>query len=337
MSTQTEPAAGARADEVAEISYRDAVNAALVDELASDPAVYFMGEDVGTAGGVFKTSEGIAEAFPGRVINTPICENGFLGVALGMAVTGLRPVVEIMFSDFLPTGADALVNEIPKFRYMSGGQCEVPLTIRSIGGATGRFGAQHSATGESWYLQLPGLYVCSAGTPGAAYSVLRAAIQNRNPVLFFEHKGLYGRKGPVRRGGVAEFGKAEVVREGADATILTTLLMTERSQAAARQLADEGVNVEVIDMRWLRPLDLATVRESLDKTGRLLVVEEQVHAASWGATVISRLTMEGRQWAQPPQALSVSDELLIPYSPPLEDESIPGVEQIVARVRELVA
>ena len=337
MSTQTEPAAGARADEVAEISYRDAVNAALVDELASDPAVYFMGEDVGTAGGVFKTSEGIAEAFPGRVINTPICENGFLGVALGMAVTGLRPVVEIMFSDFLPTGADALVNEIPKFRYMSGGQCEVPLTIRSIGGATGRFGAQHSATGESWYLQLPGLYVCSAGTPGAAYSVLRAAIQNRNPVLFFEHKGLYGRKGPVRRGGVAEFGKAEVVREGADATILTTLLMTERSQAAARQLADEGVDVEVIDMRWLRPLDLATVRESLDKTGRLLVVEEQVHAASWGATVISRLTIEGRQWAQPPQALSVSDELLIPYSPPLEDESIPGVEQIAARVRELVA
>ena len=337
MSTQTEPAAGARADEVAEISYRDAVNAALVDELASDPAVYFMGEDVGTAGGVFKTSEGIAEAFPGRVINTPICENGFLGVALGMAVTGLRPVVEIMFSDFLPTGADALVNEIPKFRYMSGGQCEVPLTIRSIGGATGRFGAQHSATGESWFLQLPGLYVCSAGTPGAAYSVLRAAIQNRNPVLFFEHKGLYGRKGPVRRGGVAEFGKAEVVREGADATILTTLLMTERSQAAARQLADEGVNVEVIDMRWLRPLDLATVRESLDKTGRLLVVEEQVHAASWGATVISRLTMEGRQWAKPPQALSVSDELLIPYSPPLEDESIPGVEQIAARVRELVA
>jgi pyruvate/2-oxoglutarate/acetoin dehydrogenase E1 component len=337
MSTQTEPTGEVHAGEVAEISYRDAVNAALVDELASDPAVYLMGEDVGTAGGVFKTSEGIADAFPGRVVNTPICENGFLGVALGMAVTGLRPVVEIMFSDFLPTGADALVNEIPKFRYMSGGQCEVPLTIRSIGGGTGRFGTQHSATGESWFLQLPGLYVCTAGTPAAAYSVLRAAIQNRNPVLFFEHKGLYGRKGPVRRGSVAEFGKAEVVREGTDATVLTTLLMTERSLAAARQLADEGVDVEVIDMRWLRPLDLATVRESLDKTGLLLVVEEQVHAASWGATVISRLTMEGRQWAQPPQALSLSDELLIPYSPPLEDESIPGVEQIAARARELVA
>jgi len=296
-----------------------------------------MGEDVGNAGGVFKTSEGIAEAFPGRVINTPICENGFLGVALGMAVTGLRPVVEIMFSDFLPTGADALVNEIPKFRYMSGGQCEVPLTIRSIGGGTGRFGTQHSATGESWFLHLPGLYVCTAGTPAAAYSVLRAAIQNRNPVLFFEHKALYGRKGPVQRGSVADFGKADIAREGSDATILTTLLMTERSLAAARQLADEGVDVEVIDMRWLRPLDLATVRESLDKTRRLLVVEEQVHAASWGATVISRLTTEGRQWAQPPQVLSMSDELLVPYSPPLEDESIPAVEQIAARVRALVA
>jgi acetoin:2,6-dichlorophenolindophenol oxidoreductase subunit beta len=336
MSTQTEPTGAAHVIEAIEMSYREAVNAALVDELASDPAVYFMGEDVGNAGGVFKTSEGIAEAFPGRVLNTPICENGFLGVALGMAVTGLHPVVEIMFSDFLPTGADALVNEIPKFRYMSGGQCEVPLTIRSIGGGTGRFGTQHSATGESWFLHLPGMYVCTAGTPGAAYSVLRAAIQNRNPVLFFEHKALYGRKGLVQRGSVAEFGRAEVAREGSDATILTTLLMTERSLAAAGQLADEGVDVEVIDMRWLRPLDLGTVRESLDKTRRLLVVEEQVHAASWGATVISRLTTEGRQWAQPPQTLSMSDELLVPYSPPLEDESIPAVGQIVDRVRALV-
>jgi pyruvate dehydrogenase E1 component beta subunit len=337
MSTQTEPARPPHVDDVAELSYRDAVNAALTDALAADGTVYLMGEDVGAAGGVFKTNAGLPEAFPGRVINTPICENGFLGVALGMAVTGLRPVVEIMFSDFLPTGGDALVNEIPKFRFMSGGQCEVPLTIRSIGGGTGRFGTQHSATGESWFLQLPGLYVCTAGTAAGAYSVLRAAIQNRNPVLFFEHKGLYGRKGPVPRGSVAEFAKAEVVRKGADVTILATLLMTERSLAAARRLSDEGIDVEVIDMRWLRPLDFATVRQSLDKTRRLLIVEEQVHAAGWGATVISRLTQEGRHWAQPPQALSLSDELLTPYSPPLEDESIPSVDQIAARVRELTA
>ena len=336
MSTQAERAGTAEDGEVAELTYRDAVNTALRDELSSDAAVYFMGEDVGMAGGVFKTNEGLAEDFPGRVINTPICENGFLGVALGMAVTGLRPVVEIMFSDFLPTGADALVNEIPKFRYMSGGQCEVPLTIRSIGGGTGRFGTQHSATGESWFLQLPGLYVASAGSAGAAYEVLRAAIRNRNPVLFFEHKGLYGRKGPVRRGSVGEFGKAEVAREGSDVTVLATLLMVDRALAAARELAEEGVDVEVIDMRWLRPLDLDTVRASLDRTGRLLVVEEQVHAGGWGATVISRLATEGREWARPPRALSLSDELLIPYSPPLEDASIPAVDGIAGAVRELV-
>lgn len=337
MSTQAEQARSAQTAEVVELTYRDAVNAALFDEMTADPAIYFMGEDVGTAGGVFKTNEGLAEDFPGRVINTPICENGFVGVALGMAVTGLRPVVEIMFSDFLPTAADAIVNEVPKFRYMSGGQCAVPLTIRSIGGGTGRFGTQHSATGESWFLQLPGLYVATAGSPGAAYEVLRAAIRNRNPVLFFEHKALYARKGPVRRGSVAEFGKAEVVHDGSDVTILSTLLMTERSLAAARELTDEGVDVEVIDMRWLRPLDLDTVRTSLDKTGRLLVVEEQVHAAGWGATVISQLTMEGRHWTQPPQALGLSDELLIPYSPPLEDESIPGTAAIAARVRALLS
>lgn len=337
MSTQAEPQLlHQAADGVVELSYRDAVNAALHDEMAGDDTIYFMGEDVGTAGGVFKTNEGLAESFPERVLNTPICENGFVGVALGMAVTGLRPVVEIMFSDFLPTAGDAIVNEVAKFRYMSGGQCEVPLTVRSIGGAGGRFGTQHSATGESWFLQLPGLYVCTAGTPGGAYEVLRAAIRNPNPVLFFEHKGLYGRKGPVRRGSVAEFGRAEVVREGSEVTILSTLLMTERSLAAARTLAEEGVDVEVIDARWLRPLDLDTIRASIDKTGRLLVVEEQVHAAGWGATVISRLTLEGRAWTHAPSALSLADDLLIPYSPPLEDALLPGVDAIASRVRTLV-
>lgn len=337
MSMQAEEAGAKQTADVDEITYRTAVNTALLDEMASDATVYLLGEDVAATGGVFKTNEGLVETFPGRVINTPICENGFVGVALGMAVTGLRPVVEIMFSDFLPTAADAIVNEVSKFRYMSGGQCEVPLTIRSIGGGTGRFGTQHSATGESWFLQLPGLYVGTAGSPGAAYEMLRAAIRNRNPVLFFEHKGLYGRKGPVRRGTIAKFGKAEVVREGSDVTILATLLMVERSLAAARELSEEGLCVEVIDLRWLRPLDLNAVRASLKKTGRLLVVEEQVHAAGWGATVISQLMMEGRELARPPQALSLSDELLIPYSPPLEDESIPGAGAIAASVRALMA
>src|SRR5690348_17379598 len=211
MSTHVEPAQAEAAAGVTELTYREAIRAALEHELEEDPAVLLMGEDVATAGGVFKTNEGLAERFgPERVRNTPICENGFLGVALGMAVTGMRPVVEIMFSDFLPTAADAIVNELPKFRFMSGGQCVVPVTVRSIGGATGRFGTQHSATGESWYMGLPGLKVATAGSPAAAYSVLRAAIREDNPVLFFEHKALYTKKAAVRRSdiAIAEVGRA---------------------------------------------------------------------------------------------------------------------------------
>ena len=335
-SPSTDRTAGAT-HEAQTMSYRDAVIAALVDEMTADSTVHLLGEDVARAGGVFKTSEGLDAAFPGRVIDTPICENGFAGVALGMAVTGLRPVVEIMFSDFLPTAGDALVNEIPKFRYMSGGQCEVPLTIRSIGGGSGRFGTQHSATAESWYLQLPGLYVSAAGTPGGAYAVLRAAIRERNPVLVLEHKALYGRKGDVRRGLVADVGRAEVVRPGSDLTILSTLLMTQRSLAAAQELEADGIDVEVVDMRWLRPLDLETVRESIGRTGRLLIVQEELHTASWGATVISRLTMEGHAWRQPPQALCLPDDMLMPYSPPLEDQLIPSVARITERARSLLA
>ena len=177
-----------------------------------------MGEDVATAGGVFKTNEGLPERFGlERIRNTPICENGFIGVALGMAVTGLRPVVEIMFSDFLPTAADAIVNELPKFRFMSGGQCVVPVTVRSIGGATGRFGTQHSATGESWYMGLPGSEGRDGRHPASRPTrVLRAAIRDDDPVLFFEHKGLYGRKGPVQLGddGIAPIGKAAVPAAG---------------------------------------------------------------------------------------------------------------------------
>ncbi len=322
---------------VVELSYREAIGAALEHELEADPTVLLMGEDVATAGGVFKTNEGLPEKFGlERIRNTPICENGFIGVALGMAVTGLRPVVEIMFSDFLPTAADAIVNELPKFRFMSGGQCTVPVTVRSIGGATGRFGTQHSATGESWYIGLPGLKVATAGTPASAYGVLRAAIRDDDPVLFFEHKGLYGRKGPVQLGeeGILEVGKAGVLRPGSDVTVLATLLMADRAVAAADALADDGISAEVVELRWLRPLDYDTIVESVTKTGRLLVVEEQVHAGGWGATVISELTMRGVPMSQP-SALSLPDDLLIAYSPPLEDAIIPSVEAIAERIRSV--
>ncbi len=340
MSMQSETALPTAAPAGAvEMSYREAVGAALEDEMRADPTVLLLGEDVAIDGGVFKTNTGLPEKFPGRVTNTPICENTFIGAAIGMAVTGLRPVVEIMFSDFLPTAGDAMVEELPKFRFMSGGQCSVPVTIRSIGGGTGRFGTQHSATGESWFIGLPGLKVAAAGTPAAAYGLLRAAIRDANPVLFFEHKGLYNRKGPVARGedGIAELGRASVDREGNDVTIVSTLLMTDRSLRASEQLAASGIDAEVIDLRCLRPLDFEAVERSVSKTGRLLVVEEQVHAGGWGATVISHLTMAGTQLLTPPRAVSLPDDLLISYSPPLEDEIIPSVDAIASAAEALMA
>lgn len=339
MSTQIDPRlrdADAGVAEEVELTYREAINAALLDEMSTNAAVLLMGEDVASDGGVFKTNVGLFERFgPERVINTPICENGFTGVALGMSLMGLRPVVEFMFSDFLPTAADAIVNELPKYRYMSGGKCSVPVTIRSVSGATGRFGTQHSATGESWFMGLPGLRVVTAATPGSAYSLLRAAIRDDNPVIFHEHKGLYARKGPVERGSVAEIGRAAILREGGDVTIVATMLMIERALKAADELAAAGVEAEVIDLRWIRPLDLPTIRHSVDRTGRLLVVEEQVHAGGWGATIISILTSGGVVWRAAPQAVSLPGHLLIPYSPPLEDEIVPSAVAIEAAARAL--
>jgi pyruvate/2-oxoglutarate/acetoin dehydrogenase E1 component len=338
MSTLTDPAPAGAVGGTTELTYREAINAALDDAMAADDAVLLLGEDVSADGGVFKTNIGLAEKYGlERVRSTPICENAFVGVALGMSLVGMRPVVEIMFSDFLPTAGDAIVNQLPKYRYMSGGQTAVPVTVRAIGGATGRFGTQHSATGESWFMHLPGLRVVTASSPGSAYALLRAAIDDPNPTLYYEHKGLYGRKGPVARGEVAELGKAAMLRSGSDVNFVATLLMVERALAAAEQLAADGIEAEVIDLRWLRPLDLPAVRQSVEKTRRLLVVEEQVHAAGWGATIVSELTIGGTRWASAPRRLSLPDDLPIPYTPPLEDEVLPSVDAIVASARASVA
>jgi pyruvate/2-oxoglutarate/acetoin dehydrogenase E1 component len=323
-----------------ELSYREAVCAALEDELAADVSVILMGEDVATAGGVFKTNEGLAEKFGReRIRNTPICENGFVGVALGMAVTGMRPVVEIMFSDFLPTAGDAIVNELPKFRFMSGGQCVVPITIRSICGATNRFGAQHSATGESWYIGLPGLKIATAASPASAYGVLRAAIRDDDPVVVFEHRALYGRKGQVARGveGILPVGKAGLVREGTDVTIVSTMLMTDRAVTASETLASEGIEAEVVELRWLRPLDYETILVSVAKTGRLVIVEEQVHLGGWGSSVIARCAIDAVPMHASPIAISLPEDVLIPYAPSLEDLVVPSVDLIASTIRRYVS
>lgn len=337
MSTLTEaaPVATTEPEEV-ELTYREAVNAALEDAMAEDPTVVLMGEDVDADGGVFKTNIGLPERFPGRVMATPICENGFMGVALGLSITGMRPVVEIMFADFLPTAGDAIVNQLPKYRYMSGGQFTVPVTVRVMSGGGGRFGTQHSATAESWYMAQPGMRIAAASSSQAAYELLRASIRNNDPVLFFEHKALYPRKGPVRRGTVADIGTAKVLREGNDVTIVATLLMVERSLQAAEQLAAEGISAEVIDLRWIRPIDLPTIAASVAKTGRLVLAEEQWHEGGWGATVISELAMRGTSWKSAPRAVSLPHDLLIPYSPTLEDEMLPSADRIAAAARESV-
>jgi acetoin:2,6-dichlorophenolindophenol oxidoreductase subunit beta len=325
--------------ETVELAYRQAICAAVDDELAADPSVIFFGEDVASAGGVFKTNDGLVEAYGReRVFNTPICENAFIGMALGMAVTGLRPVVEIMFSDFLPTAADAIVNELAKFRFMSGGQTEAPVTIRSMGGGTGRFGTQHSATGESWFMSFPGIHVATASSPQAIYSTLRTAIRSQNPTLVIEHKALFNRKGPVVRevpepGGI---GRAEVLRSGADATIVSTLLMAARSLEAAEALASEGIELEVVDLRWIRPMDVDSVQASLERTGRLVIVEEEHHAGSWGATLVSELAQRGWAGKVPPRFVGLPDDMLVPYSPSLEDEVIPSTSHIAEACRDVV-
>ncbi len=328
-------ASGAAAAELT-LTYRDAITAAMVDEMEADPNVLLMGEDVSNEGGVFKTNVGLVERFgPERVLNTPIAENTFVGAALGMSLMGLRPIVEIMFADFLPTAGDAVINQLPKYRFMSGGQCSVPVTLRVISGGTGRFGTQHSATAESWFIGLPGLRVVTASSPGAAYELLRAAVRLDDPVLFHEHKGLYGRKGPVRRGSIAEVGRAQVVRPGSDVTVVGTMLMVDRSLKAAESLAAEGLDVEVIDLRWVRPMDVATVLASVGRTGRLVVAEEQVHAGGWGASLISQLTIEGIRWATPPAVVGLPYDQLVPYSPPLEDALIPSAERIAEAIRSV--
>jgi pyruvate dehydrogenase E1 component beta subunit len=328
MSTRLEVATASQLQEETVLTYRDAINLALKDAMAADDRVLLIGEDVANEGGVFKTNSGLVEAFgPRRVMNTPICENGFLGASLGMALMGLRPVVEVMFSDFLPTAADAIINQIAKYRFMTAGAATVPVTIRAIGGGTGRFGTQHSATGESWFMAFPGLRVAAAGTARAAYELIRGAVDCPDPVLVFEHKGLYLKKGPVARGAVAKVGKAETVRPGGQVTIVATLLMLDRALAAAEALETNGVAAEVIDLRWLSPLDIDAVSSSFRRTGRLLLVEEEVHAAGWAATIVSRLARSENLVGRV-DVISLPPDVLLPYSPQLEDQVIPSVQAI---------
>lgn len=321
-----------------EMTYREAVCKALADELRADPDVIFFGEDVAEAGGAFKVTPGLYEEFGGeRVRDTPISEQAILGAALGAAITGLRPIAELMFADFIPVAMDQIVNQIAKYRYMSGGQFKVPLTVRAAQGGGNGFGTQHSQCAEAWLMNFPGIKVVVPSTPEDAYGLLRGAIREDNPVFVLEHKGLYNLRGEVpEQTAPMELGKAKIVRHGQHVTIVATQLMLHRSLEAAEQLAAQGIEAEVIDLRCMAPLDKQTILQSLEKTNRLVIVEEAPHSAGWGGDIASLAADEGVYWLEAPVKRVNMGEALIAYSPPLEDACLPNVPRIVDAVKEVM-
>lgn len=329
-----ERAAGPR-----QISYRDAVAEGLAREMRRDPRVVCLGEDIGEAGGVFKTTVGLFKEFgPERVWDTPISEQAIVGAAMGAAMTGMRPVAEIMFSDFLACCWDYLANEIPKVRYMTGGQVTVPLVVRTANGGGLGFGAQHSQATENWALTVPGLKIAAPSTPADVIGMMAAAIRSDDPVVFFEHKGLLASKGaPPPPDHVVELGRAAVVREGADVTLVALASMVPVALKASERLAAEGVDVEVVDLRSLVPLDTATVLASLGRTSRLVTVEENPYQGGWGATLVSVVADEGFGLLDAPVRRVAGECVPLPFADALEEQVIPTVDKVVAAVRSLAA
>jgi acetoin:2,6-dichlorophenolindophenol oxidoreductase subunit beta len=317
---------------MAPIAFRAAIRDALDEELAADERVIFFGEDVAVAGGVFAATTGLYEKYgPQRVFDTPISELALAGAAFGSAVTGLRPVIEIMFGDFLTLAMDMLVNQASKYWFLTGDQVSVPLVIRSVVGAGGRFGAIHSQLPASWFMGVPGLKIAAPSTPADAKALLKAAVRDDNPVLFFEHKRLYAIEGEVD-GAVARLGEAAVVREGTDVTLVTAMKSVHDSLAAAEQLERDHVSVEVIDLRTLRPIDVPTVLASVRKTNRLVVVEEGPLTGGWAGEVLACVTEQALGHLDDAWRIATPNTP-IPYSPPLEDAFLPGAERIVAEIR----
>jgi pyruvate/2-oxoglutarate/acetoin dehydrogenase E1 component len=317
---------------MAPIAFRTAIRDALDEELAADDRVILFGEDIAVAGGVFATTPGLYEKYGAeRVFDTPISELALAGAAFGSAVTGLRPVVEIMFGDFLTLAMDSLVNQSTKYWFLTQEQVSVPLVFRSVVGAGGRFGAIHSQMPASWFMGVPGLKIVAPSTPADAKALLKAAIRDDNPVLFFEHKRLYTLEGEVD-GEPGRLGEAKVVREGDDVTVVTAMKSVHDSLEAAEALERDHVSAEVIDLRTLRPIDVDTVVASVRKTNRVVVIEEGPLTGGWAGEVLAAVTElalghldDGWRIATP--------NTPIPYSPPLEDAFLPSPARIADEIR----
>ena len=324
---------------MAQLSYREAVTAGLAQEMRRDENVVFLGEDVAAAGGVFKTTVGLLEEFgPDRVRDTPISEQAILGATMGAAMTGLKPVAEIMFSDFFAVCWDIVANQIAKTRYMTDGQMSLPLVIRSGNGGGARFGAQHSQSVENWAMAIPGLKVVAPAMPADVKGLLAASIRDPDPVLFFEQKSMYGAKGEVPDDEHVEpLGTAKVLCSGSDVTIVALALMVPRALKAAEELeAEHGISATVVDVRSLVPLDTQTILAEVAKTGRLVTVEENPRLCGWGAEIASIVAEELFWDLDGPIVRVTTPHIPLAAADSLEDAMLPSAERIVASVRELV-
>jgi 2-oxoisovalerate dehydrogenase E1 component len=320
------------------IQVRQALNEALHEEMARDPSVCALGEDIGSYGGPFKIMEGLYERFGSkRVRDTPISEAGFSGIAVGAAMTGLRPVVELLYVDFATLAMDQIVNQAAKARYMFGGKARVPLVIRAQGGGGRGNAAQHSQCLEMWFVHTPGLVVVQPSTPYDAKGLLKSAIRDDNPVIFLEHKLLYNTTGPVpEEEYLVPIGVADVKRAGDDVTIVATSRMVLFALNAAQELARQGIEAEVIDPRTLKPLDVETIVHSVQKTGRLVVVNEGHLTGGFTAEVAARVQREAFDWLDAPIVQVATEDVPLPYAGPLELEAIPNEQDIVTAVQSLI-
>ncbi len=324
---------------MAELTYREAVTAAISQEMRLDSNVVFLGEDIAAAGGVFKTTQGLLDEFgPDRVRDTPISEQAIIGAVMGAAMTGLRPIAEIMFSDFFAVCWDLVANQIAKTRYMTDGQCSFPLVIRSANGGGSRFGAQHSQSVENWAMAVPGLKVVAPSNPADIKGLLAASIRDPDPVLFFEQKSLYATKGDVPEDEhVVPLGQARIVRSGNDVTIVALAAMVLRAEKAAETLAQEhGISATIVDVRSLVPLDTKTILEEVGKTGRLVTVEENPRLCGWGAEIASIVAEELFWDLDGPIVRVTTPHIPLPSADALEDAMLPSPARIVEAVRQLV-
>jgi pyruvate dehydrogenase E1 component beta subunit len=321
-----------------QLSYREALNQAMREEMRRDPLTFLIGEEVGHYQGAFKVSKGFVEEFgPQRVVDTPITEAGFTGLAIGAAMAGLHPIVELMTMNFGILALDQIVNNAAKIRYMSGGQLSVPIVIRGPGSAAHQLAAQHSQSLEAWFVNVPGIKVMAPSTPADAKGMLISAIRDNNPVLFMEHKLLYRMKGPVPEESYSiPLQSAEVKREGRDLTIVAYSIMVPRALEAAEKLAAEGIDVEVVDPRCLKPLDKDTIIRSVAKTGRVLIAHEAPITGGFGGELAAVIAAsEAFDYLDAPIRRIAGKDIPIPYNRNLERAAVPQVEDIVAAARAL--